>query len=226
MGGETIVIVVALLALLGVAVILRYRGEGEAEFSIRDWVRFRFAGKNTMEDTQGSEVRLEPGAQIIAREVVAGDKITHIYPPPVSGPATSLQLPDLTLWMFRLDQRTRTYVGEITLGQTGGSLPWNYVFGLALENTASTAIARGIDIRVELWWGGGEHLQKAPELEAPRVDGWETQHKCLIYERPAVLIFSDPNLICFPGQPREWKGFKLTLYERWNGWFGQVQNLL
>lgn len=135
------------------------------------------------------------------------------------GQIVPAQLPELSLKLFLMD-RAQSHRDELDFVQTGKSVPWSRVFGLALENTAKSTSAKGISIRLSLEWGGGDTLQKAPTFQAPpRVKGWETKKPQLFNEAPAVLTFNGPDLICFHGQPHEWTGFKLTLHEQWRGFF-------
>ncbi len=74
----------AIVALLVLAVLFRYKGTGQAEFSIFKWLTFRFKGSNqsSKEISQKVGVKVETGAQFTANEVVGRDKITNIYGTP------------------------------------------------------------------------------------------------------------------------------------------------
>lgn len=218
---ERVFLAVAGLVVLVVLIVvgfMRYRKRADVEISICDWFKFRFAGSNQGDgDSPEPGTRLEPGSQVVAEEFVGRDKITHVHAPAseVTPPAG---VPELTLRLFTTAPR-RAPTDELVFDQTGGWQPWSRVFGLELRNTAESTLARGIDIHLWLYWGGGAQLRSSVQLAAPpRWPGWTTDEPQLVHEHPAVLTFSDANFQCFYGQPRKWKGFKLTLSERWNGY--------
>lgn len=130
----------------------------------------------------------------------------------------SAQLPSLVLRIFQMD-RSRKPQDQITVNQTGSPFPQRFPFGLRLENTTASTIAREIYIRVTFSWRG-EMPHGAPIFEAPRCSGgWNTEARELFNEREAVLAFQGPEARCPYGHPISWDNFQLMLPERINGYF-------
>jgi hypothetical protein len=229
MNDSAIIVVVGLLCLLVVAVILRYRSKGEAEFSIRDWLTFKFRGSNAPSDDEASERQTDPVADrpsVAVEEYVGRDKIT-VYNSPNDSPAIS-HPPELVL---QLISEGGEYVDEISRAQTqkeGVVQDFYFRFGLALLNRASESVpAKEIDIRVDIYWQGAE-LQSAPEFMVDIHDrttsGWQVQrsHIRQLRERPspAVLIFKGSDMDrCAFGHPLQWQRFRGHLYRRTTGYF-------
>jgi len=220
MDERTILAVLGILAMLVVAVILRYRRKGEAEFSIRDWIRFRFSGSNETNverPDRSQESKVDPQSQINVNEFVGRDKITtHIHPPPQESVQPS-PLPKLSLKLFTIDDRT--YRDEIVFGK----VPFIRYreFNFALENTVASTTAERIDIRVVIEWQG-DQLDKAPEftVHLPPSEGWKADVSKLKHNQPAILTFhGSQHHRCSFRQPLEWNNFMFHLGEQVTGFF-------
>lgn len=124
-------------------------------------------------------------------------------------------IPQLKLRLYKMG-RDQSRRDEIFF-ETHRALPQQHQFGLVLENTTESTMARGVYIRVEFSWRGND-IVKAPWFQAPRYSGWTTQVSQLVCEQQAVLTFKDPNLPCFYGQPIEWDNARLTIDEYMEGY--------
>ncbi len=219
MDEKIILAVLAILAVLVLAVIIRYRHTSEAEFSIRDWLKFRFKGSNKANETNPSElgVKLEEGSQLTAHEVVGRDKITNIYGDVPKSTKPS-QLPELTLKLYKGDDGAPD---DGISFETHRALPQVHIFGFELENATESTLAKGIGISVEFSWRGAPP-QTCPRIEVPlrlKNHGWAERRSRVGKDgQPAVLTFKDTNLTCPYGIPISWNNFKVHLSEHMKGY--------
>ena len=216
--GMIAIVVVAIMAVLVLAVIWRYKVSGQAEFSITKWLTFRFKGSNRQGSarTEVKGVRLEKGSHVQANEVVGGDKITvNVSATEPSAPSKS---PRLALSLFELS-RAHTYRHSIEINQPDAHHGNRYLIGLVLENEEDVAPAKGIQITLKFYWRG-EPPNKAIECRYSPQDGeegWTTRVLQLSNDQPAVLVYSGPELMCFNRQPVEWRGLAIATKEKLNG---------
>ena len=218
MDEKTILYILGIFAcFLVIAVILRYKTEGEAEFSIRNWLKFRFKGSNQAEEQetiQEKGIHMGNGGQIRAQEVIGGDKVTIYNQKPDNN--IHPKLPQLKIELFQLG-RARTYNQEIEIHQDDGMSYRDYSFGVVLINE-DTTVAKGIGIKLVFSWKGDYPKRSLKFFPPRRANGWSTSVQQLVNEQSAILNFSEPDLICFSGQPTEWPNFLIRLQERLNGY--------
>ena len=126
--------------------------------------------------------------------------------------------PKLTLKLFQMG-RSQKHQDEIVFDQEGCTFPNEFKFGLALENTEASTIAREIDIQLTFWWQG-EDPKGIPQFQGPPdTEQWKPEIRDLVNEQHAMMTFHDSELTCPFGHSRRWKSFKVTLNNRVNGYF-------
>lgn len=214
---KALIIIAGIFALVAVAVIIRYKTRGEAEFSLKNWFKFRFTGRNQPDDQITSKfkgVHLGSGAEIHAHKVIGGDNI-NIYSQE-SANNIHQELPQFKIALINLG-RTHTYNQELEIHQNEKTTYRDYNIGFVLENDGTTT-AKGIGIKLMFSWRGDIPKYSLKFYPPRRFSVWSTSVQSLVNEQPAILNFSDPDLICFLGQPIEWPNFRIRLQERLNGY--------
>jgi hypothetical protein len=216
--GTMAIVVVAIMAILVLAVIWRYRASGEAKFSIHKLLRFSFKGINRQEEAkaQYKGVRLEKGASLQAEEVIGGDKTVINLPAPQ--PVAPAKSPRLELKLFEFGYPGAYHLG-IEIAQRNAERGNRYLIGLALENEEDDAPAKGIQITLNFHWDGVPPNRAIECRYSPQQneEGWTTRVPQISNEQPAVLVYSRPDLMCFSRQPQEWPGLVLATKEKLSG---------
>jgi hypothetical protein len=220
MNNRTIVIVVvAVLAVLVLAGFWRYRASGQADFSIHKLLRFSFKGSNRQEDSKAQHkgVNLGTGAIVQADEVIGGDKITAINVSALQ-PSAPTKSPRLKLSLFEFGHADAYHLG-IKIAQGNAQHGNRYLIGLALENEEDDAPAKGIQITLNFYWDGAPPNRAIECQYSPQQgeEGWTTRVARISNEQPAVLVFSQPDLMCFSRQPQEWPGLAIATKEKLSG---------
>lgn len=126
--------------------------------------------------------------------------------------------PGFSVKLFLLDREAR-YSDKIVFTRHSNEAYLKRRFGVALTNVDEYPL-KHIRVSLELGWGGGDTLSVAPAFDPPMETAWKAVVRELVSEHAAVLDFYDPDFVCFPHQPNEWRGFTLFHNEpNWKGWF-------
>ena len=208
---QTTVIIAAGIVLVVLLYLLRYRGTGEAEFTLWDRIRFHVKGSNPPPSTPVPDLP-PPPITVAGGDVVGRDKVTIIGQPPT--PAPPLSQPSLRLLLV---DRFGNNLQSSPVSLRADSLPDQAVFRLTLINEVPNTSAKGVGIRLEIHWRGGDPTTPISLAPGSRPNGWTIETSRITNTQPIVLSFNSPEILVFFGQPVPWKGFRLNIAERLEG---------
>jgi hypothetical protein len=151
---------------------------------------------------------------IAAGDIVGRDKASYVSD---RDQTRNARLPKLSLQLIELGNR-RAYLNEIDIDESTNQPNREFVFGFVLENSAESTSAKGIGIRIEVFWRGDAPLHAFTFRPPRRPEGWTAQVNQLTNDQPAIMTYSSPDHMCFYRQPCEWVNFRLPVQERLHGY--------
>jgi nucleoside phosphorylase len=173
--------------------------------------------RGTLERDSWKEYAADAAAAFVVSYISSGLPVPPHRPEetnfaPVLAEMEDRPQPELALKLFQL-KRNRDPHQKIAFDH---SPPGHYEFGLALENTAESTVAKGIHIEIAIRWEG--KMPKLPILlQMAALEGWQVAAGELLQEQPIVLEFHGTELACPYRHPKRWDWFRLVFRERVNG---------
>ena len=210
-------IALAVVLIVVVLFLLRFRSEGGAELSILNWMKLKIWGRNSTEGADSDlsvKIDASEASEVNLGDVVGRDKITQVY-----GQAETMVDEDPPDLVLRLWDREANHTRDLTIPVLTTSFPRDVVFRIAAANHAESTRAKGIGIRLEFNWRGSGP-KKAPRISRTSLpDGWDIENPVIVDNRPAVLRFFDADMVLFHSQPRDWGNFRIRINEKLQGYF-------
>ena len=215
--GQTILIILVVLAGLLVVLSLLFQGSAEGGFSIFNKIKFWFKGKEKSDRKEINQAGIAIGdrAQIQANEIVGGDKVggdkteTHIHQENPPKP-----LPNLQLYFVDLNGELKK---EIKVYQFTTGTSSDIFFQLRLMNEAKGTTAKGIGINLEF---SDRRVDPSKEIQFYRLSlssGWETIESKISNSLPAHFSLNNSDLIGYSDQPIHNVKFRFRLPEKSSG---------